>query len=65
MAGGQGAMGLQRAFHQAGVRTAVTSLWRTDDDDTKRLMAMFYNNLWGEKHLPAGRGDAHRRSWRC
>ena len=64
VAGGQGAMGLQRAFHQAGARTAVTSLWRIDDDDTKRLMAMFYNNLW-QMHLPAVRRYDRRSSRYC
>ena len=52
VAGGQGVMGLQRAFHQAGVRTVVANLWLADDAAARKLMTLFYANLWGEKHLP-------------
>jgi CHAT domain-containing protein len=51
-AGGEGVLGLQRAFHQAGCRAVVASLWRVDDAATRALMARFYTNLW-ERKQPA------------
>jgi CHAT domain-containing protein len=49
VAGGEGVMGLTRAFHLAGARTAVASLWKVDDQATKALMVEFYTNLWQKK----------------
>ena len=40
-------LGLQRAFQLAGTRTTVTSLWKVDDDATRRLMEQFYDHYWG------------------
>ena len=51
-AGGEGVLGLQRAFHQAGCRTVVASLWKVDDAATAALMTRFYDHLWGEKLSP-------------
>jgi CHAT domain-containing protein len=50
-AGGEGTFGLQRAFHLAGTRDVVASLWKVPDRATAALMALFYRNLW-EKGLP-------------
>jgi CHAT domain-containing protein/tetratricopeptide (TPR) repeat protein len=47
---GQGVLGLQRAFAQAGARTLVTSLWSVDDAATSVLMENFYRNLWS-RHM--------------
>jgi len=42
-------MGLARAFHLAGARTTVTSLWKVEDRATRTLMIEFYKNLWEKK----------------
>jgi CHAT domain-containing protein len=39
---------LQTALHAAGVRTAITSLWKVDDAATRRLFELFYTKLWKE-----------------
>jgi CHAT domain-containing protein len=49
VAGGEGGLGLQRAFHQAGARHVVASLWKVDDEATRALMTRFYEHLWREK----------------
>jgi CHAT domain-containing protein/tetratricopeptide (TPR) repeat protein len=46
--GGEGLIGLRRAFHQAGARTVLASLWSVDDRATSDLMASFYRHLWIE-----------------
>jgi CHAT domain-containing protein len=46
---GQGVLGLQRAFHAAGARAVVASLWKVDDAATSVLMEQFYTNLWVKK----------------
>jgi CHAT domain-containing protein len=51
LAGGEGVLGLQRAFQAAEARTLVTSLWKVDDAATSVLMEEFYHNLW-QKKLP-------------
>jgi CHAT domain-containing protein len=46
--GGEGLMGLARAFQYAGARTVLASLWSVNDLATSELMIRFY------KHLRAG-----------
>ena len=46
VAGGEGILGLQRAFQVAGARATVTSLWEIPDRATQLLMRRFYDNLW-------------------
>ena len=43
---GQGIQSLQTALHAAGARSAITSLWRVDDEATRRIFEKFYSNLW-------------------
>ncbi|MEM9827881.1 MAG: CHAT domain-containing tetratricopeptide repeat protein [Planctomycetota bacterium] len=43
-AGGEGITGIQRAFQVSGVDTTVASLWKVDDDATRKLMKRFYEN---------------------
>ncbi len=52
LAGGEGTFGLQRAFHLAGTRDVVASLWKVSDHATAALMADFYCNLWVKNMSP-------------
>jgi CHAT domain-containing protein len=53
-AGGEGLLGLQRAFQAAGARAVVASLWQVPDEATRALMTRFYANLWSGKHTRLG-----------
>jgi CHAT domain-containing protein/tetratricopeptide (TPR) repeat protein len=61
VADGQGVFGLQRAFHLAGCRNVVASLWKVDDEATGALMGEFYRHLWDEKN-PLPPVEALRRA---
>ena len=50
VAGGEGLLGVQRAFQVAGAQTTVASLWEVDDVATRWLMERFYRNYW-EKEM--------------
>ncbi len=50
--GGDGAVGLQRAFHLAGARNVVASLWPVDDQGTAALMKLFYYYQYREGLTP-------------
>ncbi|APZ93254.1 CHAT domain-containing protein [Fuerstiella marisgermanici] len=51
---GEGQMSLQWAFHRAGAKSCVSSLWKVPDAATSRLMDKFYEYLWnGETKLEA------------
>jgi CHAT domain-containing protein len=52
VAGGEGLIGLQRAFHVAGAHAVIASLWKIDDQATRALMGRFYKNLWGQGLAP-------------
>jgi CHAT domain-containing protein len=49
VAGGEGVLGLQRAFQVSGARTVVASLWKVSDEHTRELMERFYENLWDQR----------------
>jgi tetratricopeptide (TPR) repeat protein/CHAT domain-containing protein len=52
VSGGEGVMGLVRAFQLAGARNVVASLWKVDDRMTAALMQLFYYKLWKENKRP-------------
>ncbi|MCH9649682.1 MAG: CHAT domain-containing protein [Deltaproteobacteria bacterium] len=43
--GGEGLIGLTRAFQYAGARSVLASLWRVEDQATAELMIRFYSHL--------------------
>jgi CHAT domain-containing protein/Tfp pilus assembly protein PilF len=46
---GQGVLGLRSAVMASGARSLVMSLWKVPDESTRRLMSLFYANLWEKK----------------
>jgi CHAT domain-containing protein len=43
--GGEGLLGLTRAFQYAGARSVLASLWSVGDESTAKLMTRFYRHL--------------------
>jgi tetratricopeptide (TPR) repeat protein len=60
-AGGEGLLGLQRAFAVAGARTVVASLWQVDDRATRALMGDFYTAAWDTEKV-VSRAEALRQA---
>jgi CHAT domain-containing protein/Flp pilus assembly protein TadD len=50
VAGGEGVLGLQRAFQVAGARTVIATLWTIPDSATRDLMEQFYAHLLAKDH---------------
>jgi CHAT domain-containing protein len=50
-AGGEGLLGIQRAFQVAGARATIATLWKINDEATRAIMEEFYRNYL-ERHLP-------------
>jgi CHAT domain-containing protein/Tfp pilus assembly protein PilF len=48
---GEGMLGLTRAFMYAGAARLAVSLWDVNDESTATLMARFYGEMLGKKHL--------------
>lgn len=53
---GEGVLGLTRAFHEAGARHVLSTLWSIDDEGTKAFMDAFY------AQIVAGRAPAEALS---
>ncbi len=51
--GGEGVLGLTRAFQYAGARSILASLWSIDDQLTSELMRRFYSHLRAGKSKDA------------
>lgn len=51
---GEGVFGLARAFHVAGARQVVATLWKVNEGRTRELLQLFYAGYF-EEGLPAAR----------
>jgi CHAT domain-containing protein len=55
--GGQGTQSVRNAFHEAGARTVISSLWKVPDEATSELMVELYRRMWQDNQPP---GEALR-----
>lgn len=62
--GGEGLVGLVRAFHFAGVRSVLATLWKISDRSTPALMAEFYWSLKARLPMDEALRQAQRASIR-
>jgi tetratricopeptide (TPR) repeat protein len=60
LVGGEGIVGLARAFLYAGARSVVVSLWNVDDRSAADLMEAFYRGLLGGRPPAAALREAKR-----
>jgi len=49
---GEGLLGLRSAFHAAGARDVMATLWKVEDGVTCDLIDQFYENLWIGRMTP-------------
>jgi CHAT domain-containing protein len=56
----EGVTGLRRAFHLAGARRIMISLWEVDDDATQLIMRKFYSNWMSGMDLDQSLAEAKR-----
>lgn len=62
-AGGEGMLGIQRAFQVAGARTTISSLWKVSDEATRRIMEEFYRNYLGAKGMTPAQALRAAQLW--
>lgn len=58
--GGEGVIGLARAFQFAGARSVLASLWQVSDESTAALMAHFYRSWAAGKSRALALAEAQR-----
>lgn len=58
--GGEGLVGLARAFQFAGARSVLASLWSVSDRSTTELMKRFYSRLEAGESKDAALREAQR-----
>jgi CHAT domain-containing protein len=58
---GEGVLGLVSAFQMAGARRVLASLWKVDDEATRRLMDGVYERMLRQEH-PLAPADALREA---
>lgn len=61
---GEGVMGLNSAFLQAGAHSVVASLWQVDDNATNLLMKEFYRGMANGRPVSAALRDAQLALYR-
>ena len=63
VAGGEGVLGLQRAFQLAGARSVVASLWKVPDEETHQLMREFYRRIWSKDVISKAQALRQAQLW--